>query len=63
MRDGTGGLEARMTQNELKNKMLEEWLKEENLVVNMCKLDDNIKMDLKDRGFDFSLNSSNITHE
>jgi hypothetical protein len=57
IQDGTGGLEASMTQKELKQKILKRYLK-----INMRIWDDNIKMYVKETRFVFKLNSS-LKHE
>jgi hypothetical protein len=53
IQNGTGGLEARMTQKELKQKMLKDYLEG-----NMSMLDDNIKKGIKESIFVFRLISS-----
>jgi hypothetical protein len=52
IQNGTDGLEARMTQKELKKKILKDYLE-----INM-RIWNNIKMDIKGYSFVFKLNSS-----
>jgi hypothetical protein len=53
VQDGTGGLEALMTQTKMKQKVLKDYLQS-----NMSMWDDNIKVDIKETSFIFGLNFS-----
>jgi hypothetical protein len=52
IQDGTGRLEARMMQKDLKQKILREYLE------NIMRMWDNTKMDVKETSFVFRHNSS-----